>query len=59
MKSEAFLYYTDQNLTLIAFAIFVMVFSGVLFQVFRRSMQGHYKYMSELPFNDNKGETLK
>ncbi len=49
MKQEAFLNYSDQNLTIFGLFIFVGFFVGLLFWVYRKAMNSHYNYMSQLP----------
>lgn len=59
MMRQGLSYFTDTQLTLAGMIIFLVIFTGVLFWVFRKSGQAHYSKMEMLPLTEtqalNKG----
>ncbi len=49
MKQEAFSYFTMGYLNVIAMLIFMSVFVGVIFWIYRKSSQSYYQKISRLP----------
>lgn len=50
MKSEYLAYYGLSYLNCFAMLLFLAIFVGALFWVYRKSSQKHYQYMENLPF---------
>ncbi len=54
MLREAFLNYSDANLTMIGLIIFVTFFIGLLLWVFNPFRKKHFERMRNLPFENDK-----
>ena len=52
MKQQALAYFTDIYLIAIAFFLFLSVFVGYIFWVYRKGSKKHHDYLSLLPLHE-------
>ncbi len=57
MKQQALAHFNDIYLIAIAFFLFLSVFVGYIFWVYRKGSKKHYDYLSQLPLRDEKEQT--
>jgi cbb3-type cytochrome oxidase subunit 3 len=56
MKQEALSFFSNTDLTAFASILFAGAFVAILFAVFRKKNEPYYKYMSEIPLQEDQND---